>query len=201
MLNYIWAAMIIIGIIVAALTGRMADITQATLTSAEEAVKVCLTMLGIIAMWTGLMKIAERGGLVKSLTALMSPIMRFIFPNVKKGSKAFDYISLNFIANILGLGWAATPAGLMAMKELQAQNPEKSIASREMCAFMIINMSSLQLVTVSIIAHRQAYGSANPSEIIGPGIVATLISSIAAVIFIKVMEVGRAAPGAPNGRR
>jgi len=191
MLNYIWAGMIIIGIIVAAFTGRLADVTTAALESAEEAVMVCLTMLGIIAMWTGLMRIAEKGGLVKTLTSVMTPIMRFLFPNIKKGSKAFDYISLNFIANILGLGWAATPAGLMAMKEMQAMNPNKNVASREMCVFMIINMSSLQLVTVSIIAHRQAYDSANPSEIIGPGIIATLISTIAAVIFIKIMEMGK----------
>jgi spore maturation protein A len=191
MLNYIWSAMIIIGIIVAAFTGRLPDITAAALSSAEEAVKVCLTMLGIIAMWTGLMRIAEKGGLVQGLTSLMSPLMRFIFPNVKQGSKAFNYISLNFIANILGLGWAATPAGLMAMKELQAINPDKSVASREMCAFLIINMSSLQLVTVSVIAHRQAYNSANPSEIIGPGIIATLISSAAAIVFIKIMEMRR----------
>ena len=189
MLNYIWAAMILIGIVVAAFTGRLSDVTGAALESAEEAVRVCLTMLGIIAMWTGLMRIAEKGGLVKTLTAVMAPVTQWLFPNIKKGSKAFDYISLNFIANVLGLGWAATPAGLMAMKELQAINPDRNVASREMCMFMIINMSSLQLVTVSVVAHRQAYGSANPSEIIGPGIFATLISTIAAVIFVKVMEV------------
>jgi len=191
MLNYIWAGMIVIGIIVAAFTGNLAEVTTAALESAEEAVMVCLTMLGIIAMWTGLMRIAENGGLVKTLTSLMTPVMRFLFPNIKEGSRAFDYISLNFIANILGLGWAATPAGLMAMKEMQKMNHDKAVASREMCMFMIINMSSLQLVTVSIIAHRQAYDSANASEIIAPGIIATLISSIAAVIFVKAMEMGQ----------
>jgi len=191
MLNYIWAGMILIGIVVAAFTGRLQDVTAAALESAEEAVMVCLTMLGIIAMWTGLMRIAEKGGLVKTLTGVMSPVMRFLFPNIKKDSKAFDYISLNFIANILGLGWAATPAGIMAMKEMQKMNPNKTVATRDMCTFMIVNMSSLQLVTVSIIAHRQAYDSANPSEIIGPGIVVTLISTIAAVIFVKVMAIGQ----------
>jgi len=188
MLNYLWMGMIIIGVVVGAITGNMAEITNAAVDSAREAVMVCLTMLGIMAMWTGLMKIAERAGLIQSISGRMRPILRFLFPRLPEGAPALEYISTNLIANVIGLGWAATPAGLKAMEELQKINPRKTIASREMCMFMIINMSSLQIVTVSVLAYRAQYDSVSPSEIIGPGILATAISTIAAVIFTKIME-------------
>jgi len=136
------------------------------------------------------MRIAERAGLVDMLSEKMSPFLRFLFPEIPPGHKAFKYISTNFIANVLGLGWAATPAGLKAMEQLQILNPRKDTASKSMCMFMIINMSSLQLVTMNIIAYRSQYHSANPSEIIGPGLAATLCSTIAAVTFGKILEKG-----------
>ena len=188
MLNYLWMGMIIIGVVVAAFTGNLAAVTNAVVDSAREAVMVCLTMLGIMAMWTGLMKIAETAGLVQMVSQKMNPIMRFLFPRLRPGSPALTYISTNMIANVLGLGWAATPAGLKAMDELQKINPNKEVASREMCMFMIVNMSSLQIVTISVLAYRAQYNSVNPSEIIGPGILATLISTIAAVAFVKICE-------------
>jgi len=190
MLNYIWGIMILIGVAVGAINGRLQDVTNAAIVSAEDAVKLCITMLGVMSMWTGLMKIAERAGLVDMLSKKMAPLLRFMFPDIPRGHKAFQYISTNFIANILGLGWAATPAGLKAMEELQALNPVKDTASKSMCMFMIINMSSLQLVTMNIIAYRSQYNSANPSEIIGPGLIATLFSTIAAVAFGKILEKG-----------
>ena len=190
MLNYIWGVMILIGIAIGAINGRLQDITNAAIESAKDAVMLCITMLGVMSMWTGLMRIAERAGLVDMLSEKMAPILRFLFPDIPRGHKAFKHIATNFIANILGLGWAATPAGLKAMEELQTLNPRKNTASKSMCMFMIINMSSLQLVTMNIIAYRSQYHSANPSEIIGPGLIATLFSTIAAITVGKLLEKG-----------
>lgn len=189
MLNYLWGAMIFIGIVVAAFTGNMAEVTNGAINSAREAVNLAITMLGVMAMWTGIMKIGEKAGLIKSLAKKMQPLLHWLFPTVPKGHKAMEYISTNVIANVLGLGWAATPAGISAMKELQKLNSNKEKASVPMCMFMIFNMSSLQLVSINIIAYRSQYNSQNPSEIIGPGIVTTLISTLAAVIFAKIMEI------------
>ena len=188
MLNYIWGSMILIGIAVGAITGRMQEVTNATVESAKDAVMICITMLGIMSMWSGLMKIAERAGLVDSLSSKMAPVLRYLFPDIPRGHKALKHISTNFIANILGLGWAATPAGLKAMEAMQQLNPEKDTASASMRMFMVINMSSLQLITVSVIAYRMQYNSANPSEIIGPGILVTGLSTIVAVVFCKTLE-------------
>jgi len=180
--------MIVIGIVIAIFTGNIPAVTDAALESAAAAITLCITMLGIISMWTGLMSIAEKSGLVAGLSKGLTPFLAYLFPDLPKSSKAMDYISTNFIANILGLGWAATPAGIKAMQEMQKLNRDKERASNAMCMFMIINMSSLQLVTVNIIAFRAQYGSANPSEIIAPGIVVTLLTTIVAIIFAKLCE-------------
>ena len=189
MLNYLWGAMIFIGIVVAAFNGNMAEVTNGAIDSAKEAVNLAITMLGIMSMWTGIMKTGERAGLIKSMSRKMQPFLRWLFPTVPKDHKAMEYISTNVIANILGLGWAATPAGISAMKELQKLNKDKTTPSVPMCMFMIFNMSSLQLVSINIIAYRSQYNSQNPSEIIGPGIVTTLISTLTAIIFAKIMEI------------
>lgn len=188
MLNYLWAAFILIGIVFAAFTGNIEGITGGALDAAVEAVTLCIRMLGILCMWTGLMKIAEKSGLVESLSKGLAPALGLLFPKLQKGSKAMEYISTNVIANILGLGWAATPPGIKAMEELQKVNPDKTKASKEMCMFLIVNLSSLQLVTISIIAYRAQYNSMNPQEIIGPGILATLVSTAVGITFAKVME-------------
>ncbi|MDR1689697.1 MAG: nucleoside recognition protein [Clostridiales bacterium] len=188
MLNYIWGIMILLAVVVASFTGKMPDITNSALESAQDAVALCVKMTGIVAMWTGLMKIAEKAGLVEALSKKLSPVMKFLFPDLHSGSKAAKHISTNFIANILGIGWAATPAGLKAMEELQKTNPDKTTASRNMCMFLIINMSSLQIVSVNIVAYRAQYNSVNPSEIIGPGLVTTLVSTLTAVIAAKIFE-------------
>ena len=199
MLNYVWAGMIVIGIVVAGITGRMGDVTNAALESAKEAIQLCITMLGIMGMWTGLMKIAEKAGMIQGLSRRMRPFLRYLFPSLSPESKAMEYISTNVIANILGLGWAATPAGIKAMEELQKANPEKHIASKEMCMFMIFNMSSLQIISVNLIAYRSQYHSANPSEIIAPGLLATILTTVVGVLVAKVFEAfwfprGRNAP-------
>jgi len=191
MLNYIWGFMILAGIIAAAWMGKLPDVTDAAIESSVEAVSVCISMLGIVSMWSGLIKIAEKAGIVDAFTKKSAPFIKFLFPGLPMKSKAVKYISTNMVANILGLGWAATPAGLMAMEELQKLNKNKETASRDMCTFLIINMSSLQLITISVISDRAMYNSTGPSEIIVPGLLATLASTVAAVIFVKIM--GKAA--------
>ena len=188
MLDYISAGMILIGILSAAFTGHMADVTNGAISSAREAVSTALTMLGVISLWTGLMKIGEKAGIVSSMCRKITPFLSRLFPSVPKESKAMEYIGINVIANFLGLGWASTPAGLKAMEELQKYNPHKEKATTAMCGFMIFNMSSLQLVSVNLIAYRTQYNSQAPSEIIGPGIATTLVSTITAIIFLKIME-------------
>lgn len=188
MLNYIWAGMIILAIIVASYNGNLAEVTQAAINSSKEAVALCITLLGVISMWMGLMKVGEKAGLISSLAKKMRPILRFLFPDVPDEHPAQNYIATNMIANFLGLGWAATPPGLEAMKSLQELNKDKKVASTAMCTFLIVNISSVQILPVNILAYRSQYGSANPSEIIGPAIVATLVSTLAGVIFAKFME-------------
>ncbi len=188
MLNYLWGGMILLGITIAAINGKMPEVTNAAIQSSKDAVGVCITMLGILAMWTGLMKIAEASGLIQKLSKKMMPFLKFLFPDVPKGHKSLDYISTNVIANIFGLGWAATPAGIKAMQELQTLNPNKKVASKSMCMFMVFNMSSLQIISVNLIAYRSQYNSVNPSEILGPGLLATLVSTVVAVFIVKVIE-------------
>lgn len=193
MLNILWGAMLLIGIVYGAATGRMNQVTDAALSSAKEAVSLCMTMAGIVAMWVGVMEIAKSSGLVERLTGKMQPLLRFLFPGVPGDHRAMEFISANMIANFLGLGWAATPFGLKAMEELakleeQRRTVSGGTASNAMCTFLILNISSLQLIPVNIIAYRSQYGSVNPTAIVGPGIVATAVSTVVAVVFCKVME-------------
>lgn len=193
MLNFLWGAILLIGIVYGAATGRMNEVTDAALSSAKEAVSLCITMAGIVAMWVGIMEIAKSSGLVERLTRKMRPLLGFLFPDVPGEHRAMEFISANMIANFLGLGWAATPFGLKAMEELaKLEKQRKSVspgtASNAMCTFLILNISSLQLIPVNIIAYRSQYGSVNPTAIVGPGIVATAVSTVVAVIFCKVME-------------
>ncbi len=213
MLNYIWAFMILVGIVYAAFTGNMAAVTDAALSSAGEAVSLCITMAGVMALWMGLMKIAEKSGLIARLTRGIQPFLSFLFPDIPKNHEARQYIATNFIANILGLGWACTPAGLKAMEALAKLEEERGtpgygnrsssagyagersaagvktgcggerVASREMCIFLILNTSSLQLIPVNMIVYRTQYGSANPAAVIAPAILATLVSTAAAIVF------------------
>ena len=195
MLNGLWAGMILIGIIFGAWNGKMPELTNAALDSSKDAVSLCITMLGVMAFWCGIMEIAEKAGLVKK-----APVIRFLFPQLPVGNKANEQIAINFIANILGLGWAATPAGLKAMEALgeleedrrlgRAFGPvrKRGVAGDEMCIFLILNISSLQLIPVNVIAYRSQYGSADPAGIIGGGILATMASTGAAVVYVLVMQ-------------
>ena len=190
MLNFLWAGMIIIGVMYAALTGNIAEVTNATLDSSKDAITLCLTMLGVISLWMGIMEIATKAGIIGALSRLLRPAVRFMFPRIPRGHKANDYITTNIIANILGLGWAATPAGLQAMEALgeleEERGNDRSIASDEMCTFLIVNISSLQLININIIAYRSQYGSVNPTRIVGAGIVATIVSTIVGCVYCKI---------------
>lgn len=202
MLNYLWAAMIAIGIIYAAFTGNLESITNAALDSAGEGISLCITTAGVMALWMGLMEIAQQSGLVAKLTRGIEPLLNFLFPRIPRGHKAREYIATNIIANVLGLGWACTPAGLKAMEELARLERERGnpayqdgvpqaggrTASREMCTFLILNISSLQLIPVNMIAYRSQYGSVRPAAIIAPSILATLVSTVAAVLYCKIRD-------------
>lgn len=192
-MNYLWAGMMIIGVIYGAFTGRIDAVTNAALDSAKDAVTLCITMLGVMSFWTGLMEIASRAGIIEMASRKMRPLIRFLFPRIPEGHPAAEQITTNFIANFLGLGWAATPAGLRAMEELERLEEErgsfpKGVASNEMCNFLILNISSLQLIPVNIIAYRSQYGSVNPTAVVGPAIVATTVGTLVAVAFCKVMD-------------
>ncbi|MGN0402409.1 MAG: nucleoside recognition protein [Acetatifactor sp.] len=193
MLNAIWAGMILLAVIFAACTGRMSEVTNAALDSAGEAISLCITMAGVVALWMGLMEIAKRAGLVKKMTQGTSPFLSFMFPGIPKDHPAREYIATNIIANVLGLGWACTPAGLKAMEELAKLEKERgrmdsSRASNEMCNFLILNISSLQLIPVNMIAYRSQYGSVNPTAIIAPAILATLVSTLTAILYCKYKD-------------
>lgn len=202
MLNYIWSGMLFLGIIWGAFHGRLAQVTEGALSAAGEAVTLSITMLGIVAFWNGILEIGSRAGLVEQLSEKMRPALKFLFPDLPADCEAARQISVNFIANILGLGWAATPAGLKAMKELEKVEEKrrkeketkeelavsKGTASNEMCTFLIMNISSLQLIPVNIIAYRSQYHSISPAAVTGPCLVATMVSTLAAVLFCKIMD-------------
>ena len=206
---YLWGGMLLIGIMYGVLVGNVDEVTKAFVSCSGEAVSLCISMAGITAMWTGMMKIAEASGLVAGLADKMRPLIRFLFPKLDTESKAAHYICLNFLSNVLGLSWASTSSGLCAMKELkelqlQKEKAERNaedngkkkdtagnssiVASNEMCTFLIMNISSLQLIPVNIIAYRSQYHSTSPAAVTGPCFAATMVSTLAAVIFCKIMD-------------
>lgn len=199
-MNYLWAFMILAGVVFAALNGTLPEVTNAALESAKEAVTLCITMMGVMSFWVGLMKIAEESGMIEGLAKRFRPFLRFLFPGLPEEHIANKYIATNMIANIFGLGWAATPAGLKAMEALQELNEQKcsgkrttkycgkDVATDEMCIFLIVNISSLQIIPVNIIAYRGQYGSVEPAAVVGPGLFATICSTFAAILFCKMMN-------------
>ena len=201
MLNILWVLMIAGGIMFSAFHGTTGQITEGFISSSTEAVNLCIFMLGVIGVWNGMMEIAVKSGLMKKLAKAMYPFIHWLFPDIPSQHKANEYIAANMAANILGLGWAATPAGLKAMRELKKLEAyeeckrggkrEQGRASDMMCAFLVLNISSLQLVPINMIAYRSQYGSVNPSAVVFPAILATMISTLAGIVFIKAMELIR----------
>ena len=188
MINLIWCGMIVIGIIVGTLTGNIEAVSTAAIEWAETAVELSLGLIGVMALWLGLMKIAEEAGIVRGMGLLMKPIMVKLFPEVPADHPAMGSIVANMAANFFGLGNAATPLGIKAMQELQDLNENKDEASNAMVMFLAINTSSITLISSSIIAYRSAAGAANPADVIGPTIIATAVSTTVAIIACKVLE-------------
>lgn len=188
MLNYLWSAMILLGVLWGAVNGRMEQVTQSFVTSAEGAVSLAVTMLGIMSFWSGILEIGNGAGLTEQLAKRMRPVLAFLFPHLPAEHPAMQDMAVNMIANMFGMGWAATPAGLSAMKHLKEYNGESSTASREMCTFLIINISSLQLIPMNMIAYRSQYQSVNPAVIVGPALLATTVSTLVGVLYCKIRD-------------
>lgn len=189
MVNYVWLAMILFGIIVAAANGNIEAVTRAAFDGADTAVKISLGLIAIITFWLGVMKVAEAAGLVRALAWLAQPAMRYLFPGVPKDHPAMGAMMMNLSANILGLGNAATPMGLIAMQELQKINRQRSdTASDAMCTFLALNTSCITLIPTTVIGIRLLYGSADPTAIVGPTIMATAFSMIVAIIADRVLR-------------
>jgi len=187
MLNIIWPAFIIISFIYAIFTGRVNEINQGIFESVSDAVELSITFLGTICLWNGIMEIVKRTTLMEKLTKLLNPIMKLLFPELKHNNEAKSEISMNMIANILGLGNAATPLGLKAMKTMQKENPKKDTLSNAMAMFIVLNTASLQLIPTNVIAIRTSLNSINPTKIILPVWGATIVAAIVGVIATKII--------------
>lgn len=186
MLNIIWPAFILISFIYGILRGNVEAVNQSIFESAANAVELSITFFGTICLWNGIMKIAQETTFVTKLTKLLKPIIQFLFPESKNNEKVKEEISMNIIANILGLGNAATPLGLKAMKTLQKENPEKDTISNSMAMFIVINTASLQLIPTTVIAIRASLKSSNPTQIIFPVWGATIAAAVAAITATKL---------------
>ncbi len=188
MINYIWAALIVIGFVVGAINGNIQEVTDAAIENAETAVNIALGLIGVMTLWLGIMKVAEDAGLVQKLANLIKPITTRLFPDVPADHPAMGAIIMNFAANILGLGNAATPLGLKAMQELQKLNDKKDTATDAMVMFLAINTSSLTVIPATTIGILSAAGGTNPTNIIGPTLIATTTSTVVAIIAAKMLE-------------
>jgi len=188
MINTIWFLLIFIGIVYSLFTGTLNEINNIILKDAQEGVMFSISLVGIMSFWLGIMNIAEESGLIKKLSKGLRPIMRILFPDIPDGHPAQNSILMNFIANMFGVGNAATALGLKAMKDMNSLNRDKKRATNAMCMFLVINMSSLQLVPLNVLKIRLDYGASNPSEIIAPGLIATGISTIVGIVAVKLLE-------------
>lgn len=188
MLNILWPVFIIISYIYAIFTGNIENINNSIFSSASSAVELSITFLGTICLWNGIMKIATNTTLIEKLTKLLSPIINYLFPKTKNNKKIQKEISMNMVANILGLGNAATPLGLKAMKTMQEENTQKDTLTDTMAMFIIINTASIQLIPTTVIAIRTSLGSTNPTQIILPVWVATICAAIAGTTAAKILS-------------
>jgi spore maturation protein A len=188
MLNYIWFALMAIALVVAMFTGKASDVTNASVQSAKTAVEISLGLVGVMTLWLGIMRVAEKAGLVTMLGRLLRPFSRLLFPEVPADHPAIGAVILSVAANMLGLSNAATPLGIKAMEELQELNPEKETASNAMVTFMVLNTSGIQFIPATIIAVLAAAGSKNPTAIISTTLIATLCGAVAAVTTAKILQ-------------
>jgi spore maturation protein A len=186
MVNYIWVLMFLIGLVYAAFTGNMEAVNKAIFKSAEEGVTLCLGLIFILIFWLGIMKIAEEAGLLQFLSRLFKPIFKRLFPEVPEDHPAMGYILSNTVANVFGLGNAATPLGIKAMEQLKKLNGDKPVASRSMITLLALNTSGFTLIPTTVIAIRMKYGSVSPTDIVGVCIMATACTTIAAIIIDRL---------------
>ena len=187
MLNILWPIFIILSFIYALVTGKVNEVDNGIFTSLTDAVELSITFLGTISLWNGIMEIAKRTSLIEKLTKFLRPLIRFLFPELKNNETAKQEISMNMIANILGLGNAATPLGLKAMKTMQKENKRKDTLSNSMMMLIVINTASIQLIPTNVIAIRTSLNSANPTSIIIPVWIATIIAGIVGVVGTKLL--------------
>ncbi len=188
MLNYIWAGMILFGVIYGVCSGQMRALTEVALDSAGEAVSRCITMAGVMALWMGLMEIAQESGMITKMTKGIRPFLKFMFPSLPEDHPAGEYIATNLIANVLGLGWACTPAGLKAMEQLQTLNPRKDTATDPMIMFLVLNTSGLTIIPVSIMVYRAQMGAEQPTDVFVPLLLATFCSTMAGIIATSIYQ-------------
>ena len=186
MLNSFWPICIIISISFAIITGQTEKINASVFESAETAVNLCITLLGTITLWSGIMEIATNTKIITKLQTMLKPLMKFLFPNMKKEDKEYKEICMNMIANLLGLGNAATPLGLKAMQSMQDKNVNQSRLSDDMSVLIVLNTASLQIIPTTVIAIRSSLGSSNPTQIIVPVWIATLCAAITAIFMTKL---------------
>ncbi|MGZ4161424.1 MAG: nucleoside recognition domain-containing protein [Neobacillus sp.] len=195
MVNYIWVFMTIVGIVFALFNGTMEEVNKAIFVGAKEAVTLCIGLISILVFWLGMMRIAEKSGLLESLTKLFRPLVKRLFPEVPTNHPAMGYILSNMIANMFGLGNAATPLGIKAMEELKQLNGGKNSASRSMITFLAINTASITIIPTTVIAIRMNYHSASPTEIVVPTLIATIISAIGAIVIDRYFYYRRSRKG------
>ena len=188
MLNYIWGAMIIISIITSLFTGRVEQTAAAAVQGAGSAIESCISLLGIMCLWTGLAKIGERAGIVKFFARILRPITKIIFPRLDANGSAMSAIVMNIVANLLGMGNAATPLGIKAIKELKELNKNRRSASDEMCMFVVINTASIQLLPATLIAMRQTYGSGDAGGVIVPVWIVSICALTVGICVSKFLE-------------
>ena len=192
MINYIWSGMVIFSVITAFFAGSTQPLSTAIIESASDAVSLCIRLGGTICLWGGLMEIAEQSGLTGAVCKILSPFLRIIFPKMNMKGETAKAISMNITANLLGLGNAATPLGLEAMRCLQAENPSKEKASTDMIKFVVLNSAAFHLIPTTVASMRQDYGSVNPFDIMLPSWVssaaALTVGLTAATIFIRMSE-------------
>ena len=187
-MNYIFCFLIIFSIIFSAFNGKLQDVVNAILTGADLSVKVAFSLIGIMAFWLGIMRIAERSGIVDFITKLVKPIAKWLFNEVPDDNKAIGDIAMSFSANALGLTNAATPIGLKAMEELQEINKDKTSASNAMCMFLAMNTAGFQIIPATVIAVLVGIGYKNPTEIVMPTLIVTGTAFISAIIFAKIFQ-------------
>lgn len=187
-MGYIWVFLIVISIIIGAINGKLPEITQAIVDNAKLAVEISISLIGVMAFWLGLVKLAEKSGLITLVAKIVQPITNFLFPEIPKNHPALGNITMNISANALGVTNAATPVGIKAMQEMQTLNPQKDTATNPMATFLAINTAGFQIVPASVIAVLVAAGAKNPTEIVGPTILVTTIGTIVAIITVKLLQ-------------